>query len=324
MPSITLVESAKLSQNELVAGVIENIVTVNRMYHALPFDTIDGNALAYDRENTLGPVATVGVGDTDGSIGSDVASGTNQAERQAAKDAATFTQVTSTLTTIMGDAEVNGLVQATRSNINNQTAVQIASKSKSAGRKFQNLLINGDGSNYTFAGLISLCSAGQIIDTGTDGSVLSFELMDETMDAVLDKDGEVDYVALNQRDIRYMNKLLRDLGGTSAMDAIKLPSGVEVPAYRGSPVFRNDYIPANATVGASTAKCSTMFAGNFDDGSRQHGIAGLTASTQSGIHVVDVGESHTKDERIWRVKWYASLALFSEKGLAMAPGLRVS
>lgn len=321
MPSVTLSESAKLSQNELVAGVIENIITVNRMYHLLPFDGIEGNALAYDRENTLAPVATTGVGNTDGVIGAGATSGNNQAERQAAKDPATFTQVTSTLTTILGDAEVNGLIQATRSNINNQTAVQIASKSKAAGRKYQNLLINGDGTNYSFAGLIALCASGQIVDTGTDGSQLSFEIMDETMDLVVDKDGEVDYIAMHQRDIRSMNKLLRDLGGTSAMDAIKLPSGAEVPAYRGTPVFRNDYIPTDQTQGSST-DTSTLFAGTFDDGSRQHGIAGLTAETQSGIHVVDVGESETKDERIWRVKWYASLALFSEKGLAMAPGIQ--
>jgi hypothetical protein len=325
MSSVTLAESAKLSQNELVAGVIENIITVNRMYEMLPFDGIEGNALAYDRENALGPVATAGVGTTDGVIGSLVSGGTNTAERTAAKDPATFTQVTANLTTILGDAEVNGLIQATRSNINNQTAVQIASKSKSAGRKYQNLLINGDGANYTFAGLIALCPGGQTIDTGTDGSYLSFDIIDETMDAVVDKDGEVDYLTMHQRTIRTMNKLLRDLGGTSAQDAIKLPSGKEVPAYRGSPVFRNDYIPTNVARGVGTgdsAATSYVFAGNFDDGSRQHGIAGLTAEQQSGIHVVDVGESESQDMRIWRVKWYAGLALFSEKGLAMSPGIK--
>jgi hypothetical protein len=322
MGSVTLVESAKLAQNTLVAGVIENIITVNRMFHVLPFDGIDGNALAYNRENTLAPVATVGVGNTDGVIGPLANSGSNQTERQAAKDPATFTQVTSTLTTILGDAEVNGLIQATRSGDgNDQTAIQIASKAKSAGRKYQDMLVNGDGTNYGFAGLLALCAAGQIIDTGTDGQVLTLELMDELQDSVLDKDGVVDYFGFNQREIRMMSKLLRDLGGTSAMDAIKLPSGAEVPAYRGVPVLRNDYIPINQTKGASSGNCSSIFAGTFDDGSRQHGIAGLTASTQSGIHVVDVGESETKDERIWRVKWYAGLALFSEKGLSMAQGI---
>jgi hypothetical protein len=61
-----------------------------------------------------------------------------------------------------------------------------------------------------------------------------------------------------------------------------------------------------------------IFAGTLDDGSRSYGIAGLTASNAAGIQVVDVGEAETKDDHIWRVKWYCGLALFSEKGLAMA------
>ena len=320
MPSVTLAESAKLAQNELVAGVIENIITVNRMFDVLPFDGIEGNALAYNRENALGPVAAVGVGDSDGSIGSG-ASGTNQTERQAAKNAATFTQVTSTLTTVMGDAEVNGLIQATRSGDgNDQTAVQIASKAKSAGRKYQDMLINGDGNNFSFSGLINLCAAGQTVDTGVNGSALTFAILDELLDTVTDKDGVVDYFTMHARTLRSYMALLRGLGGASIGDTVTLPSGEEVPAYRGVPIFRNDYVPINQTKGGSS-NTTTIFAGTLDDGSRQHGIAGLTAERMSGINVVDVGESETKDERIWRVKWYSGLALFSEKGLACADGI---
>ena len=320
MPSVTLTESAKLAQDELVSGVIENIITVNRMFQVLPFDGIDGNALAYNRENALGPVATIGVGDSDGSIGAG-ASGTNAAERQAAKDAATFTQVTSTLTTIMGDAEVNGLIQATRSSDgNDQTAVQIASKAKSAGRKYQDMLINGDGTNFQFSGLISLCAAGQQAATGTNGGALSFDFMDETMDLVVDKDGQVDYFTMHARTLRSYMALLRGLGGASIGDVVELPSGDEVPAYRGVPIFRNDYIPINQTKGSGSNQ-TTFFAGTLDDGSRQVGIAGLTAANAAGVMVEDVGVSETKDERIWRVKWYSGLALFSEKGLACADGI---
>jgi hypothetical protein len=127
----------------------------------------------------------------------------------------------------MGDAEVNGLDPGDPfGDGNNQTAVQIASKSKSAGRKYQDMLINGDGTNYTFAGLISLCASGQTIDTGTDGEKLSFEVMDETSWTPLStRTAPWTISRFNQREIRTMNKLLRELGGTSAMDAIKLPSG---------------------------------------------------------------------------------------------------
>jgi hypothetical protein len=304
MASVTLVESAKLAQDELVAGVIENVITVNRMFEMLPFDGIDGNALAYNRENALGDVQAAGIGST-----------------ITAKAAATFTQVTSSLTTIVGDAEVNGLIQATRSGDgNDQAAIQIASKAKSTGREYQRQLINGLGASNEFTGLISLCASGQKVSTGVDGAALSFAILDELIDLVTDKDGEVDYIAMHARTIRSYMALLRALGGASIGDVVTLPSGKTVPAYRGIPIFRNDYIPINQTKGNSTA-CTTVFAGTFDDGSRSHGIAGLTAEKAAGIQVVAVGESETKDESITRVKWYCGLALFSEKGLACADGI---
>lgn len=308
MASVTLAESAKLALNQLVAGIIENIITVNRMYEVLPFDEMEGNALAYNRENVLGDVINAGVGTTFSGAG-------------AGKAAATFTQVSSTLTTIMGDAEVNGLIQATRSGDgNDQTAVQIASKAKSAGRNYQNMLINGTGAGSQFTGLISLCAAGQKAATGTNGSALSFAILDELIDLVTDKDGQVDYLAMNARTLRSYMALLRGLGGASISEVVTLPSGTQVPAYRGVPIFRNDYIPIDQTKGSSTAT-TTVFAGTLDDGSRTHGIAGLSPLNLGGIRVVDVGEAEDKDEHIYRVKWYCGLALFSEKGLACAEGI---
>lgn len=305
MASVTLAESAKLALDELVAGVIENVITVNRMYELLPFDGIAGNALAYNRENALGDVQVAGI---DATI--------------TAKAAATFTKVTSNLTTIIGDAEVNGLIQATRSSDgNDQTAVQVASKAKSCGRKYQDMLINGTNADDQFGGLINLCANGQKATTGENGSNLTFEILDELLDLVVDKDGQVDYLTMHARTLRSYNALLRALGGASIGDVVTLPSGAEVPAYRGVPIFRNDYIPINQTKGTATAATS-VFAGTLDDGSRTHGLSGLTAEDAAGIVVEDVGPAEAKDNYITRVKWYCGLALFSEKGLAMADGIK--
>lgn len=304
MASVTLAESAKLAQDELVAGVIENIITVNPFFDVLPFDGIDGNALAYNRENVLGDVQVLGVGGT-----------------ITAKAAATFTQVTSTLTTIIGDAEVNGLIQATRSGDgNDQAAVQIASKAKSVGRKYQDMLVNGTGSSNEFDGMLNLVSSGQMATTGTNGKALDFDVLDELLDLVTDKDGEVDYFMMHARTLRSYMALLRGLGGASINEVVALPSGREVPGYRGVPIFRNDWVPVNQSKGSGSNQ-TTIFAGTLDDGSRMHGIAGLTAEQAAGIQVVPVGESETKDESITRIKWYSGLALFSEKGLAAADGI---
>ena len=317
MASVTLAESAKLAQDLLVAGVIEDIITVDQMYQVMPFDAISGNSLKYNRENALGGVGVAGVGDA---IGTDDANPLTGGSGEG-KDAATFTEVYSGLTTILGDAEVNGLIQATRSSDgNDQTAVQIASKAKHAGRLYQYMLINGTGAGEKFTGLLSLCAAGQKVASATDGQVLSFEILDAVADLVTSKDGQCDFYAMNGRERRAYRSLLRGLGGAAIMETVELPSGEEVMAYSGVPVFRNDYIPITQTQGASNV-ASTVLAGCFDDGSRSNGIAGLTAEMASGIHVTDIGEAESKDEHIWRVKWYSGLALFSEKALAAAPGI---
>lgn len=298
MASVTLAESAKLTNDMLLSGVIETVVSVNPLYEIMPFMEIEGNALAYNRENALGDVQYLGVGGT-----------------ITAKSAATFTRVTSSLTTLIGDAEVNGLIQATRSNFTDQKAVQIASKAKSLGRQYQTTMISGDGTADTFAGLLSLIPAGQKV---TGVGAYDLDDLDQLIDLVKDKDGQVDWIQMAARSIRSFYSQLRALGGATIAEVLTLPSGRRVPTYRGIPIFRNDYIPTNGGGGGNE---TTIFAGTFDDGSGKHGISGLTATGASGIRISEVGESETKDETITRVKMYCGFAVFSELGIASLNGV---
>lgn len=304
MPTVTLAESAKLTQDQLVAGLIETIVEVNPLYEMLPFTEIEGNALAYNRENALGDVQFLGVGGT-----------------ITAKNPATFTKVTSELTTLIGDAEVNGLIQATRSDYTDQTAVQVASKAKSLGRQFQSTMISGDGTGNSFQGLLSLVASSQTLYAGANGGQLTFELLDQLLDTVKDKDGQVDFIMSTFAMRRKYFALLRALGGAGINETITLPSGRQVPIYRGVPWFVNDFIPSNLVRGSSGAVCTAIFAGTFDDGSNKYGIAGLTAKGAAGLRIEDVGVAENKDERITRVKMYCGFANFSQLGLACLAGL---
>lgn len=304
MATVTLVEASKLTQDMLLAGVIEQVVEVNPMFEVFPFMEIEGNALSYNRENALGDVQFLGVGGT-----------------ITAKNPATFTKKSAALTTLLGDAEINGLIQATRSNVTDQKAIQVASKAKSLGRQYQNTLVNGLGTGDSFEGLLTLMPAANLIPAATNGAALSFDLLDQLIDQVKDKDGQVDYMMLPARTIRSYYALLRALGGASIGDVVTLPSGRTVPAYRGVPMFRNDWIPTTQVQGTSGSVCTTIFAGTFDDGSGTHGIAGLTAVDAAGVRVEEVGTSETKDETITRVKMYCGMALFSELGLAAVKGV---
>jgi hypothetical protein len=306
MASVTLAESAKLSQNMLASGVIEDVITVNQMFNALPFQEIEGNALQYSRESVLGDAMVAGVG-----------------TQITADAAATFTTVTSSLTTIIGKASVNGLIQATRSNYSDQALVQIASKAKSVGRKYQDMLINGDsGTANEFDGLLSLVSGGQTVTSATDGSVLSFRALDDAIALCTAKDGMIDYIAMNSREINTLLDMYRALGGASINEVVTLPDGTvtNMPMYRGIPIYRNDWLPITQTQGASSV-ASSIVMGTFDDGSMSNGIAGLTAMGDAGMRVVQVGQAENYDEEVYHIKWYSSLANYSDKGLVAITGI---
>jgi hypothetical protein len=303
MPSVILSEAAKLSQNDLVSGIIENIVTVDRFFEVLPFEPVEGPAAVYNRENVLGDVQMLGVGGT-----------------ISAKAATTFTQVTSPLKRIIGDAEVDNFIEATHSDTTDQLAVQVAGKAKAVGRKYSNLLINGTGANDEFVGLLGLASAGQTLTAGANGAPVSFDLLDELLDGVKSKDGQVDFMMMHARTIRSLKALLRAQPGAGILETLTLPSGEEVLKYENVPIFRNDWIPINQTQGSSTTSTSIL-AGCLDDGSRRVGIAGLHAKKAMGIQVVKIGESETKDESITRVKFYCGVACYSDLALAVAKGV---
>jgi hypothetical protein len=303
MASITLAASANLSQDQLIAGIIEEISTVNPIFESMVFDGIEGNSLAFNRENVLGDAQAIGVGDT-----------------VTANAAARTTRVTTSLTTLIGDADINNLINTTRSDQgNDQTGYQIASKAKTIARLYQNYMVNGTGAGDQFLGLKQMTAASQKVDTGVNGGALSLTMMDDLLSLVIAKDGQVDWMMMPVRTINSYRQLIRTLGGTT-MDQVQMPSGRNVIAYEGIPIYRNDWIPIDETKGNGTAQ-TTIYAGCWDDGSRSNGLAGLTTMTDAGISLTDVGELEARDERRWRIRWYCGLALFSTLGLASADGI---
>ena len=127
---LTLGTQRDLTNDMLIKGIIDSVVTVNQFYAMLPFKGIEGNALAYNREGTTDQMSLVGT--------------VNTAHTTILKNAQEFTRHSTELTTLIGDAQVNGLVQAVGSDFHDATAVQVAAKAKGIGRSYMNLLINGN------------------------------------------------------------------------------------------------------------------------------------------------------------------------------------
>lgn len=300
MASVTLAEASKLGLDDLKAGVIENIVTVNPMYNVMPFMPIAGNAMTFNRENVLGDIQLAAI---DGTI--------------TAKAAATFTKVTATLTTIVGDAEVNGLIQSQLVDTVNHRATQIASKAKAVGREYQRLMVLGDSANANeFDGLTKLITtAGQIVAGGS--GALTFGMMDDVIQKVQAKEVP-DFIIMHGKMINKLKALLRGLGGTTA-EYVAMGDGM-VLMYDGIPIFRNDWIKINAGAGTDEHE---VYAGCWDDSSGKVGISGLTAAQHFGIGVDELGFSETKDNTIDRVKFYAGFTNFHDLALARITAVTV-
>jgi hypothetical protein len=309
MPSLTLVEAAKVHQNPLIQGVIESIVTVNQIFNYWPFDPIVGNALLYTREDAIGGVAPIGIG------------GGANVIPASAKTPATFTPVTTPLKALIGDALVDHFIETTMGGSNDQRGIQVSSKAKGLGREYQRQVIQGNSSTdpLEFDGLNVLIPAAQTIDAAN--AVLTFEMLDELMSKVKSKDGQVDFIMGPDDFLRRYRALLRALGGAGIGEVKTMPDGSQLDMYRGVPMFRNDYITVVNPSG--TARDTDVYAGVFDDGSRKVGISGLTSSTNSGIFVSYVGEAEQTNDTITRLRFYSAMAVFSQLGIAKLQSVRV-
>jgi hypothetical protein len=305
METQTLAEAAKLINNQIVQGVAEDIITTNPMWAAMPWTGYEGQAILVNRENALGDAQHLAVGSA-----------------ITAKAAATFTQITFSATTTIGDAEINGLVAAQSSGAGvDQLAIEISSKAKSVGRLLQTGIASGTGVSPQLNSLHTLCDAAQYT-TASAGQAISLVLMDQLLDLVKSKDGQVDWIMMPARTLRNYKALVRTLGGVTETMAYTMPNGTTrtVSVYEGIPIFQNDYLSVAETANGAAltgGALTSVFAGCWDDGSNKVGVSMIhPIAVPAGIAIEQVGVAETKDEIITRVKSYSNFALFNRKGMA--------
>src|SRR3954468_12835799 len=164
---LLLAESAKLSNDMVQRGVIETILEESPMLRMMPFLEVEGNSFKYTQENTLGGASFYAVNGV------------------WSEGAATFTQKTTNLAILGGDADVDNFVQRARSNLNDQRAIQAVLKAKDVARKWEQTVMSGDTSvdPNAFDGLKTLYpntgASGQVITPAAAGGSLTLALLDQ-------------------------------------------------------------------------------------------------------------------------------------------------
>ncbi len=305
MATQTLVEAAKLINNEIVAGVVEDIITINPVYAFLPFSGYEGQAIVVNREEALGDAGFY-------SVGTQITD----------KNPSTYEQYTFTSTKLIGDVEMDGLVQAQSESAGvDQTAVEISQKAKKIGRLFQQGMASGTGATPNMNSLHSLVDSEQYTAPSA-GQPLSFKLLRDLLALVLAKDGEVDWILMHGRTINSLWSLYEAMGGSAPTMTMTLPNGAtkDVLTFMNIPVFTNNYLSISETAnGAAIAggSLTSVWAGCFDDGSRKIGIAGIHPnSVPAGISVKRIGEREDYDSELYRLVMYTNFAVFNRRGIA--------
>ncbi|MCH8201430.1 MAG: phage major capsid protein [Chloroflexi bacterium] len=293
--ALTLPEAAKLSNDVLLEGVIETVINDSPVLQRMPFIEIVGNGLTYNREATAATAAFHAVGDS------------------WTEDTPTFTQITSTLKILGGDADVDNYLARTRNNVQDLEAAVVALKAKAVQQKFDDTVINGDTASdaEAFDGVDVLCTAGQTVSMGVNGAQLTLARLDETIDRV--RGGKPDALLMSRRTRRDLNTLARAAGSGVVVNE-QDEFGRMVSFYDGIPIGVNDYISDAQTQGTSS-DASTVYALQYGEGA----LLGLTGP--GGLTVERIGSLETKDATRIRVKWYVSLALFNELKLSRLVGV---
>jgi len=307
--AMTLVESAKLSENDLQRGVLETFVIESSVLDRIPLMGIEGNAFAYNEEGSLPGVEFRAV---------------NAAY---AESTGTVNQKTENLVILGGDADVDTFIVQTRGNLNDQRAIQTRMKVKAAAYKFQDGFINGDvgADANSFDGLKERLTGAQVIGAATNGlgPVAGghdfFDKLDELIAAV---QGGPDALYMNAGVRSKIRSSARRLGGWDTYQEIA--TGKPIETYNGIPMIDigtkadgTAIIPQTETQGSSSV-ASSIYAVRFGEDEADQAVTGLT---NGGVQVKDLGEIDSKPVFRTRLEFFCGLGIFGGKAAARLTGV---
>lgn len=298
--ALTLVEAAKAAMGrdeDLRATVMELYARSSDILANMPFENIQGNALQFNREQTLPSVGFRGVNEA-------YSEGTGKLER-----------VTEALCIAGGDLDVDKFIVNTGGP--GQRESQEAMKIKALSLSMTKNIIKGDVTSdpKSFDGIQVRCINDQIISTGAAGAsvaALSLLELDELVDTVEDPT----HFIMNKNFRRRLSAAARlyTVGGyiTYELDAF----GRRVTYFNDLPIIvvdkdneNNDIMPHTETADDGGADGVSIYCVSF----AENGVVGL----QNGeMDVTDLGEIDTKPVFRTRVEWYISMAIMRPRAAA--------
>lgn len=301
--SLTLIEAAKQVRDPIQSAIIEMYARESPILRVLPFTNISGNALRYNREETLPGIGFRGVNES------------------YTESTGILNPQVETLAIAGGDLDVDKFIVDTMGA--GQRSVQEEMKVKALAGAWTKKFIKGDSESEPreFDGLQVRLTGNQIVEAGsTDGGdALSLFILDELIDTVDDPT----HLIMNKTLRRRLTQAARNqsVGGHVSFD--KDEFGRQVMMYNDLPIIDsgkdetgaevmqfNEVGSGGATATATSIYCISVGAGKLD------GIQ------NGGIDVRDLGELESKPAYRTRVEWYPGMAIWHGRAAARLRGIK--
>lgn len=300
--ALTLLEAAKLSPDPVQSAVIEMFARQSDILAALPFETIPGGAVTYNREGALPGVAFRGVNES------------------YTESTGVINPITDSVVIAGGDLDVDRFLIETRGA--QQRAVQTEMKVKNIADSWTTKFIKGDSTSdpREFDGLQARLTGNQLIEAGSTngGDALSLAKLDQLIDAVDNPTHLIMSKAMRRR--LSAAARLYTVGGyvTYDLDAF----GRRVMFYNDLPILvaysqNGGTEPLGFTEvgsGGATATATSIYCVSLGSGR-------LSGIQNGGMSVRDLGEQDSKPVFRTRVEWYAGIALWHGRAAARLRGI---
>lgn len=300
--ALTLVEAAKRTANPIQSAVIEMYARSSDILRVLPLTTIGGNALRYNREESLPGIGFRGV---------------NEAYEEST---GILNPVTEPLVIAGGDLDVDKFIVATMGQ--SQRSVQESMKVKALALAWTKQFIKGDADSDPrgYDGLQVRLTSNQLMYAGTTdgGDALSLKKLDEMIDKVEDPTHLI--MSKGMRRLLTAAARLYTVGGFISYGLDEF--GRQVTKYNDLPILIAGTDDAGSDILAfdevgytgSTATATSIYCVSLGEGK----LGGI----QNGdMMVTDLGEMEEKPCYRTRVEWYAGIACYHGRAAARIGGI---
>lgn len=302
---LTLIEQAKIVQDPLARGVIEEFPRNSAVLERLPFMNVSSDSYKYNREASLPGVAFRGINET------------------YVESTGVLNPVVESLSVMGGFSDVDRALVKTQGNLNDIRAIHDGLKAKAAALFFTKSFFKGDSESEprSFDGLQGRLTGSQLIDMGSSngGDTLTLPKLDELIDAV---QGGPDVLFMNKTMRRKVNALIRAAG--QATETVSDSFGRMINAYAGIPigVIENDETDTaildftEANPGGGAAASTSIYAVRF-------GVSEYVSGLQCGpLEVIDQGLYAGGVSYRTLIEWICGIAIFAGKSAARLRGIK--